>query len=290
MRISPRVPVVVALVGLVAMAACSLGGGSTSAPTDGSGSTTGTPSASGSTTTSGSSMHLVVLGDSIARGATCETCSTYPYQVATAMSDALGTEVEVTNDAVDGAVIADTLELVRTDDTVRDELADADAVILTIGYNDLAFARIDDPCGVEQNFPEIAWTDVTHGCIDDAATEANRDFGAVLDEIQALRADQPTMVRVTQVYNNVIGNDVDPGWDAKVAVAPSLYAVDAMNEALCSAAEDHGAICVDTHHALNGEDGLGAAGSYLTDYTHLSQEGHDAFAQAIIEAGFAPLG
>jgi len=216
---------------------------------------------------------------------------TYPEQLATAMGDSLGVEVETHNLAVPGAEVADLLELVRTDSTVQRALAEANAILVTIGINDLAFGRLDDPCDVAPDFPRVRWSAITHSCIDKATAEYQRDLTAVLDEIVGLRAGEPTMLRVTTVYNSVIGDLVDPTWNSPAAVKPSIYAVDRMAEAECEVAEAHDGLCADTYRALNGEDGSESAQPFLNpgDATHLAQPGEDAFAAALIALGFAPL-
>jgi lysophospholipase L1-like esterase len=248
-------------------------------------------SASTSDSTALTAIRLVVLGDSIALGETCAGCTTYPEQVAAAMEDSLGVEVETDNLAVPGAEVADLLELVQEDSSVRDSIAGADGVLVTIGLNDLAFARLDDPCGVAPNFPRIRWSDVTHACVDEATAEYERDLDAVLGEVDELRAGRPTMLRVTTVYNSVIGDLVDPTWNSPAAIEPSIYAVERMVQAQCEVAELHGGSCADTYHALNGGDGSESAQPFLNpaDATHLAQPGEDAFAAAIIAQGFSPI-
>lgn len=266
------------------LAACS---GSPSGESSGSSSA----SPSGTESASGPAMRLVVLGDSIALGETCAGCTTYPEQLATAMEDSLRVEVETRNLAVPGAEVADLLELIQTDTAVREAIAAADAVLITIGLNDLAFGRLDDPCDVAPNFPRVRWSSITHACVDKATDEYQRDLNAVLGEIDGLRAGQPTMLRVTTVYNSVIGDLVDPTWNSPVAVEPSMYAVERMTKAQCEVAEAHDGLCADTYHALNGEDGSESAQPFLNpaDATHLAQPGEDAFAAALITLGFSPL-
>ena len=249
------------------------------------------PSPSTTESTSDHVVRLVVLGDSIASGETCDGCTTYPEQLATAMGDSLGVEVETRNLAVPGAEVADLLELVRTDSTVQGALTEANAILITIGINDLAFGRLDDPCDVAPDFPRVRWSSITHSCVEDATAEYQRDLTAVLDEIVGLRAGEPTMLRVTTVYNSVIGDLVDPTWNSPAAVKPSTYAVDRMAKAQCEVAEAHDGLCADTYRALNGEDGSESAQPFLNpaDATHLAQPGEDAFAAALIALGFAPL-
>jgi lysophospholipase L1-like esterase len=251
--------------------------------------TPGSASAIGSTAPT--AMGLVVLGDSIALGETCSGCAIYPEQLAAAMEDSLGVDVEVDNLAVPGAEVADLLELVQTDSTVRDSIAGADAVLVTIGLNDLAFNRLDDPCGVAPDYPRIRWKDITHACVDEATREYRQDLDAVLGAVDKLRTGRPTMLRVTAVYNSVIGDVVDPTWISPAAIEPSMYAADQMVQAQCEVAELHDGLCADTYHTLNGKDGSESAQPFLNpaDATHLAQPGEDAFSTALIALGFSPL-
>jgi len=255
------------------------------------GSGAGTSTVATSTPTSEASPRLVVLGDSIALSDTCAGCTTYPEQVAAAMADALDVEVETDNLAVSGAEVADLLKLVRSDSIVRDSIARADAILITIGWNDLAFNRLDDPCGVAAHYPKIEWDSITHDCVDAATADYRRDLDSVLSVIDALRSARPTMLRITTVYNAVIGDKVDPTWNIPAAIEPSTYAVEQMVRAQCKLVEEHGGACADTYHALNGKDGHDSAQPFLNaaDATHLAQPGEDAFAAAIAALGFSPL-
>lgn len=207
------------------------------------------------------------------------------------MAEALEVDVETENLAVPGAEVADLLMLVRNDSTVKESIADADAILITIGWNDLAFARLDDPCGVAPHFPKIEWGSITHDCVDAATAEYRRDLDSVLSEIDALRSTRPTMLRVTTVYNAVLEDKVDPTWNSPAAIEPSTYAVEQMVDAQCEIVEEHDGACADTYHALNGKDGTDSAQPFLNpaDATHLAQSGEDAFARAIVALGFSPL-
>ena len=240
---------------------------------------------------------LVALGDSTVGRDTCQGCTTFPRQLATALGQALGVEVEfldlswsVTNPKP--AEVADILRFVRTDKGAIDALSGADAVVITVGWNDLAFNRFDDPCKVAPTYPVIAWDKLTHACIDKVAAEYRRDLDALLGEIETLRGSKPTMLRVTTTFNAQIGDLIDPGWAAPDATERVRYAVEQIAQTQCEIAERHGGRCADTYHALNGPDGLGKPQAFLdpVDQIHPAQSGHDAFAMALINLGFAPLG
>ena len=235
-------------------------------------------------------VRLVGLGDSIMTSHGCEGCSLFLDQYAAGLSGLIGQHVEAENRAIPGAEVAQILQQVQVDPAVRDALARAEAVVITVGINDLPFNRLDDPCGVEARYPVIDWEGVTPACTDGVAAEYGRDLGALLSEIDGLQAGASTLVRVTTVYDSVLGDTVDPSWDDPEAVEPAVYAVEAFYRAACDAAAAHAAVCVDTYHALNGTTGRELAGPFLApDYTHLGQAGHDVFAATLLDTGVAPL-
>jgi len=236
---------------------------------------------------------LVVLGDSISTDTSynCVGCTIFPDQLGHALSHALHRPVDVQNLSVPGAQVRDLLHSVRTDPTYRYAIAGADAILINIGWNDVAFGRIDDPCHVAPHFPRVAWRQLTHACMDHALAQYRADLEQVLTTIDTLRDGKPTMLRLTTVYNSVIGDRVDPTWNSPAAIAPSTYVVRHMVQAQCAVVEQHGGRCADVYHVLNGKTGLQSAQHYLepADPPHLAAPGEDAVARTVIALGFAPL-
>jgi lysophospholipase L1-like esterase len=274
------------VVAVISLISCSNTDGSSTNSASGEGSDTMSPSGGPSPTAE--PLQLVALGDSIIYGDACPGCALFVDQYAKAWSKQTGEEVEVSNLAVPGAEVAQLLDAVRSDE-LRDALGGADAVVVTIGINDLPFNQLDDPCRVAANYPVIEWSQITKACTNRVADQYRRDLDAVMAQINDLRQGRPTLLRVTTVYNSVIGDHVDRSWDSPEAVAPSVYAVERYTEAQCEVAKANGGECADTYHALNGHSGRDPAGEFLAaDYTHLAQKGHDAFAKALIATGFDP--
>jgi len=236
---------------------------------------------------------MVVLGDTIAddRTYTCVRCTTFPDQLARALSRAVGGDVEVHNLTIPDAQVSDLLHSVRTDEVDRSVISGADAIVVTIGHNDLAYNRRDDPCGAAPRYPRISWQRITHRCIDRATAQYRSDLDAVLTDVERLRNGRPTMIRLTTVYNSVIGDRVDPSWNLLAAIEPSTYAVQHMVRAQCAIAEGHHGLCADTYHRLNGNTGLRSAQPFLNpaDATHLAASGEDTVAAALIALAYAPL-
>ena len=143
---------------------------------------------------------------------------------------------------------------------------------------------------VDASFRKVAGGSITNACVDAATADYRRDLDSVLTEIDTLRSTRPTMLRITTVYNAVIGDKVDPTWNSPAAIEPSTYAVEQMGEAQCEIVEEHGGACADTYHALNGKDGTNSAQPFLNpaDATHLAQPGEDALAGKLIALGSLP--
>jgi lysophospholipase L1-like esterase len=173
---------------------------------------------------------------------------------------------------------------------MREAVSQADIVLIVIGFDDTPWNRFDDPCGVAPNFPIVNWNGLTTECMEDVAEDHRKALDAVLTEIEELRAGRPTVVRVVTTYNSTIGDTVDPSWDSPDAIEPSVFGNDLFVEIQCEVAANHGAECADIYHVFNGSDGREPAGDYLaTDYTHLSQRGHDAVASVLADLGLEPL-
>lgn len=239
---------------------------------------------------------LVVLGDSNAHPSSCPGCTIFAEQVAAALGKALGSEVLVVNLAwqltdPNAAEVADIVEYVRTDDPARGELAKADAVLIHVAQNDLAYNRLDDPCGVAPAYPRIRWDDLTHECMNAALGEYEEDLERLLDEIDTLRKGRPTMLRIVTGLNTALGDLVDPTWNSSAAVEPSTYNVTRMVGLQCRLAARHGGQCADVFHVLNGPNGQRSAQRFLNpaDATHLSQRGHDTVAEVVVDLGLRPL-
>lgn len=133
-----------------------------------------------------------------------------------------------------------------------------------------AWNRKDDPC--------------------DAAAKYARRLERILDELQRLRGRRPTALRLTNLYNAVIGNHVDPSWDRPDAVAPSRAASEQMVTVQCRLVESRGGMCIDVHRAFNGPDGRLPAKRFLaTDYTHPGPTGHATIAKLLARAGIGPV-
>lgn len=192
---------------------------------------------------------------------------------------------------------------VYTDDSLRKTLADADIVLIDVGLNDTAWARLDNPCEAAPDFPVVQWRAITDECIGRVTHEYKQRLDEILTQIDELRGcgaapgvptcsqrgGKDTLLRVVTTYNQLIGDEVDPGWNTPKAARVSRRSIDLLAHAQCEVVGFHGGRCADAYHALNGPHGTKPPQQYLVDGTHLNQKGHQLIAQTLADLGYAPL-
>ena len=231
---------------------------------------------------------LVALGDSLAqaRPQDCAGCVGYPALYGHAAHKATGVRVTVINQAAPSIGSAQLLAQVRSDSSLRAELAKADIITVTIGHNDTPWASDDDPCDGSQSHDHANWSKYTPACVATTAHRLRRNLGQVLSELAKLRAGKPTAVRVTNFYNDNMKDPLaDPGGDAA-----SKYVVDTYSTVICTVARAHQAAYADIYHAFNGVHGTQFDGPYVAaDHVHPSAAGQQLITQVLQNLGYAPL-
>lgn len=247
---------------------------------------TSIPSAAPATvavTPSGPHLTYVALGDSLlyALEEDCNSCTSAAVTYGTKASADLGIPVEVHNLTMHNGLASATLlaylrqgtQIGRNPEEVRQAVASADIVSVTIGFNDSTMGAADNLAAFTEKYG------------------ANLD--AILAQIGTLRAGKPTLVLVTDIYNNGIAaqpaNDPD-GPGTGVDIWKPI--VDAQNKVICAVAKAHAALCVDIYHPFNGPKGLSSpdeAGYLGPDGVHPSQLGQDVIAEAMSKVGYGPL-
>ena len=236
------------------------------------------PSTAAPSTTATKALSLGVLGDSIAL-TTDPPCGCAPF--AALFAHRIG--ARVSDGAAAGSEARDLLKQVKTDDFIRQIVRRSDDIVIDMGINDLPWNRSDNPCSVVASQPgEVLWARVDKECIRRVARQYENTINAVLTQIDRLRANKPTMLRLTDVYNSVIGDTVDPSYDSPAAVKPSEAAVSRFDAIQCRLAREHHGRCVDVHRAFNGPDGAEPARRLLApDHLHPSAQGQKVIADLL---------
>jgi lysophospholipase L1-like esterase len=231
----------------------------------------------GATATKGASRSLVALGDSIASTAS-PACGCKAF--AALFAARIG--ARLSDEAVPGSDARELLTQVKTDRFVRPILRTADAIVISMGTNDLPWRRPDDPCSVARQVDVIRWAGVDQTCIRRVTREFETSMDAVLTQIDRLRANRPPMLRLTTVYNSVIGDTADRSLGSARAVRPSEAAVARFDAIQCRLAVKHHGRCVDVQRAFNGRDGSQPAGRFLAgDYLHPNARGQQIIADLL---------
>jgi lysophospholipase L1-like esterase len=264
----------------VVVVACT-GSGSTAAP-------------SASTAASPEPLRLVVLGDSIAVPAIgCGDCTGFDEQYAEYLEMLTGRRVDLRNEAVPAARIESLQSLLDSNKEVQAGIAEADIVVVSIGYNNGAPWSPDDPCHVQEVARDAdlipAILAMTPECITDTIEKYRGELDAVYGRIAGLAAGRP-QVRVTfGVFDNIRDN---PGGDGSFAQVPrddmekaielfaSIY--DRWNVMDCEVATAHGFVCADLRHAFNGTDGKSSVGPFTApDWLHPNEAGQAVMAKLL---------
>jgi hypothetical protein len=267
------------------------------------------PSTPASSTSSAPEWNLLAIGDSLAQASSCDGCTDYVTLFARKVEKAAGVPVRVENRAavqlsnVPAGQVTSLYADILTDESLREAIRHADIIVISIGFNDTPWGRLDDPCNAAPNFPVVHWSKLSRACISRVVWDYKYTLDQILTEIDKLRGcgaapgvppcsqrgHEDTLLRIVTVYNSAIGDKVDPGWNSPEAIPPTVLGNDLMVHAQCEVTRFHGGRCADVYHVFNGPHGRRAAGSYLADFTHLSQRGHDAAAAALISLGLRPL-
>jgi lysophospholipase L1-like esterase len=249
------------------------------------------------TTTSDSSAEFVLLaiGDSIPFNSPddCPGCTGFVDSYGEALEAELGEPVTVLNRSRhDGAGTGQIQEQLQSDEALLAELADADVVVMSVGFNDgPPFVNAPDGCPASPSgsagaleFAE-AGAATTRECVDTAVQLVRSQ---VADVYTGIRESAPeAAVGVLIPYDSWRGwpelEQVDPATISGLYDAVTYY-LQTWRAALCEEAEAVEAVCVDVYSAFNGADGTEPAGSYLADYAHPSQEGNDLIRDLLLEA------
>jgi lysophospholipase L1-like esterase len=235
---------------------------------------------------------LVVVGDSIPFNSPddCPGCTGFVDRYAAAITLATGHAVTVQNlSEHNGLQIDGLLAELDTDQPRRAALAGADIILVSIGFNDIGWIRLDDTCdGPTPETEPMDWTKYTAACGTSSAAAFKPKLERIYADIVALRAGKPTILLTTNRYNDAIA----ASWSAGKgnAVEGSRAVVEAWNAMACEAAELNGFVCADIYHALNGPDGAMPLGDFVgPDETHPSDRGNELIASVLTDLGYAPL-
>ena len=284
-----------------ALAACAspAPGASTTISTSTASSTSSSSAATASAVPAGA-LSLVVVGDSIPLADPCPTCQHFPDTFATAVAKRSGHPVVVTNRARgDAAGVAQIAEQVTSDNELRSQLARADVVVLSVGFNN-ALPDLENqppgglPAGCDKVAPGVSDAVIGHivattpACNVKTAAAFAPLYDSILDAMAGQRGGKPTTFLVLNAYDGNISNtDIKAALDPKTFAATEkviVSAYDAWNQMLCGRVTAHHMTCVDVYHSFNGSHGDQPAFPLTVDGAHPNQKGNDVIADLLTRA------
>jgi lysophospholipase L1-like esterase len=233
-------------------------------------------------------LTLVELGDSLPYGRDdCGFCATFPELYGKAIAKHEGFTVTTRNLSEHTGIDSGDLRAeLQSSSRLRSAVAGAVVITLTIGHNDPPWNSEDDSCDGKGGYPNADWSKYGQTCLDATAARYGQNLTSILKSIRTLRAGKRTMLRVTNDYNDLIGDPRVPA--AADAIAKTFF--DTLSTLTCRLAKQYGGACIDTYHAFNGPSGTHDAGKLLApDHTHPNALGHKLIAQLLVRAGYAPL-
>jgi lysophospholipase L1-like esterase len=248
----------------------------------------GTNATAASRSVTANHIALVAVGDSLPYGrADCGFCQTFVdlFRAAVAQyGHVLVTERNLSEHT--GIDSSDLRRQMRSNRSLRRAIAGASVITVTIGHNDPPWNNDHDSCDGSGGYPHADYSKYGAACVDATASLFRSNLKSILQSITTLRAGRATILRVTNDYNDSIGDPVIPR--SAYAVVKPFYDRDAA--IACELARKYHGMCIDTYHAFNGKNGDRDAGPLLArDHTHPNAKGHKLIAQLLVRAGYRPL-
>lgn len=275
--IAPRVAAALAATAVCALTGCGLIGTSTD-------STTGpaTATAAGSDTGSASpttvaTLHVVVLGDSVATAANCD-CDDFGQRATTQLATLLHRPTQLDNLAVGGATTTDVLQLLRRRDA-QASLARADLVVIQIGANDFDEADAYTTACLQPK---------TSGCASQTYATVSANLASIVETVQSISQINRPVVGLMDYWNIFRDGTVAQREGATYAAASRAMS-QLFSDDVRTVAHTTGVTFVDATTPLVGDGSKDPTGLLTDDGDHPDDAGQQALADALVDAVGAEL-
>jgi hypothetical protein len=247
----------------------------------GSGASPSALTSSPANTSAAESLTFVGLGDSWPEGAHCGGCETFSGRYADGLETLAERPVDFIDHAgdaqpffqTDGGGTASLLRALREEPSFAHQVASGDVIMIATGPNELE--RAFDPYAQGQCGTGFA-------CVQLLEDFWLQNFDAILDEIDRLRGDRPTAIRLVSAANFFVSDPSATKGLPPDAMEFGATVFEALNTAACDAARKHNAICVDVRPILNGP-------TLDQPVDENSAESMQAVADALLATGLAEL-
>ena len=228
----------------------------------------------------GANWQYTALGDSLAEGVGDTQGGGYVPRYRAHVQTDTGSSVTLVNRGVSGWTSDDLLNALRTDESLRAQIAGSHVVTFNIGGNDVlnALQRYQaGTCGGPDN----------QQCFGETIARFKANWNAIIAQIVSLRSTSDTVIRTMDIYNPVVNQLKFFGVFAQVK--PFL---DDLNRHIYLTATANRILVARVYrefNGLNGDEDAGAKGYISPDQIHPSAAGHEAIARLLRELSYDPL-
>lgn len=231
-------------------------------------------------TSAATGLRLVALGDSSSTGAGGTEGGGWVRRYADLLQAKTGQPVEVLNRASKGQASDSLASQVESNQALRDELAQADYIVIGAG-------------GADLNDGDDAWAAGScsgPACYTTVLADYRTNIARVASSIAELRTDKPTVFRAVTPPNVLTGAEkVIPPFLRATATEIGVLQARSARESTCTALRAHGGECIDVLTAFNGADGTTDAYASgllnLTSCCYGSAQGQQRMAELLIQTG-----
>jgi lysophospholipase L1-like esterase len=219
------------------------------------------------------------LGDSLGAGLN-DSQGGYAARFRNYVQADTGASVTLNNRAVSGWKSADLLNALRTDESLRTQIANSQIVTWNIGANDFQDALMrfqSGSCGGADN----------QDCVRAAVANLKTNWNAIVAQILSLRSPSNTILRTMDNYNPAV--DLARAFGVHEIIKPYLEDI---NRFIFLSAVNNRIGCARVYQAfngINGESDAGRRGYLSSDGIHPNELGHDIIASEFRALGYQPL-
>ncbi|HEY0099734.1 MAG TPA: DUF4214 domain-containing protein [Pyrinomonadaceae bacterium] len=227
----------------------------------------------------GQTWQYTALGDSLGAGL-YDSQGGYVPRFRNYVQADTGVNVILNNRSVSGWKATDLLHALRTDESLRTQIANSQIVTWNIGANDFQDALLryqNGTCGGADN----------QNCIRAAVAKLKVDWNAIVAQILSLRSPSNTILRTMDNYNPAV--DLARAFGVLHVIKPYLEEV---NRFIFLSAINNRIGCARVYQAFNGVNGeadAGRRGYMSSDGIHPNELGHDIIASEFRALSYAPL-
>jgi hypothetical protein len=226
---------------------------------------------------------LVALGDSTPTGYGVGGEDSYVQVYAGYIEDDLGIDVIVHNWATNETrTVADWVEVIRTNEELRDDLREAEVITMWLGWHDVVPSILVGRPGSCNQGP----SGVDMDCLEEVTSPMKDGFAHLLSEIVSLASPRQTLILIADTGIPV--RFVEAWKEDATFDVMQEHAYEVWREYILQAAGKHGARVANTYEAINGADGDRPLPPeyWQSDRVHFSQQGHELIADLHRELGY----